>query len=156
VDIDFTVKLLHWTTDLRTYMMDILTDQDLQARIAGNPSLGELCREHGNVERDYLESFKTFAHRPAAEREQSAELAASVEKLKAWYKALDAEFEAALRAIPQSTYDSLMIARGSRPLPAEAHFYTYREAMLIFCAQCSIYLRMLGKPLNAQWEDWIG
>jgi hypothetical protein len=52
--------------------------------------------------------------------------------------------------------DTRTIERAGRPMPLTAHFHTYREALLIFSAQCMMYLRMLNKPLNAQWLDWIG
>ena len=153
---DSLVALLHMTTDLRAYLLSVVTDQELATRIPGNPSLGELCREHGNVERDYLESFKTGTHTALTDREMRPEFAGSVDTIKAWYAQLDAEFEATLRAIPAPELDSRTIDRAGRPIALVAHFHTYREAILIFCAQAMLYLRMLNKPLNAQWLDWIG
>ena len=64
--------------------------------------LGELGREMGNVERSYLDSFKTRKLIWDRQRDDSAETAARVETLRAWYKALDEEFELVLLAIPES------------------------------------------------------
>ena len=44
------LDLLHLTTALRTQMMDSLTDADLAFHFPNNPTLGQLCREIGNVE----------------------------------------------------------------------------------------------------------
>ena len=46
---------------MRNQLMEILTDADLDYTPGGtNPSLGALCRELGEVEHAYIQSFKTF------------------------------------------------------------------------------------------------
>jgi hypothetical protein len=150
------LNLFHETTKLRTYMMDNLTDADLGFRAQGNPSLGELCREMANVESAYLNSFRTFKMDWKIGRDDAPEAAASVDKLKARYKALDDEFVSVLEGIPDGDFQSKMVDRGGWSMPAGGQYHTYREALLIFCARCSVYLRMMGKPLNQQWKDWIG
>jgi hypothetical protein len=46
---------------IRPALMEKLTDDDLGYSPGGaNPSLGVLCREIGEVERAYIDSFKTF------------------------------------------------------------------------------------------------
>ena len=46
---------------LRQQLMEIVGDDDLGYRVGGeNPSLGALCREIGEIERSYIDSFKTF------------------------------------------------------------------------------------------------
>lgn len=144
------------TTNLRSYLLDNLTDADLAFRAEGNPTLGELCREMGNTESAYVNSFKTFKMDWSAGRDNTPATAASVEKLQAWYAALDAEFETVLQAIPDSDFQTKLVDRGGWSMPAGGQFHTYREALLIFCGKCSVYLRMMGKPLNQQWKDWIG
>jgi hypothetical protein len=153
---DFLVMLMDMTTAMRISMMDDLTDADLAVRISGNPSLGELCREMGNTERDYLNSYKTGTHIEGSQRDDSPEMAASVEKLKAWYQALDDEFKATLKAIPDSEFEGKTIDRSGHTMPATMHYHTYHEALLIFYAKCSVYLRMMGKPLSEQMVGWIG
>jgi hypothetical protein len=46
---------------LRDQLMDILGDEDLGRRLGGETrTLGELCREIGEIEHAYVESFRTF------------------------------------------------------------------------------------------------
>lgn len=155
---------LHGTTALRTKMMDTLTDADLAFKFPNNATLGELCLYMGEVERAYIDSFKT---RKLVWDKHNTEqgLATSVEKLKAWYKSLDEEFDTVLNAIPEEDFrvvypsasDTAVnsVDRGW-PMPLGGQFRAYREAMFIFCGKCDIYLRALGKPLSEQWQGWIG
>jgi hypothetical protein len=151
------LELLHLTTALRTQMMDSLTDADLAFQFPNNPTLGELCRDMGYVERAYIDSFKTLRHPWEVLGNKEPGLDGSVERLKAFYKMLDEEFEAVLLAIPDADLQTKMIDRGGGfMMPLGGQFHTYREAMLIHCGKCSVYLRAMGKPLNQQWRDWIG
>ena len=46
---------------LRDQIIETLGDEDLGYRpTARNPTLGELCREIGEIEQAYIASFKTF------------------------------------------------------------------------------------------------
>ena len=148
------LDLLHLTTNLRTDIMNSLTDSDLAFQLPGNPTLGELCRTMGDVERSYINSFKTLKQVWDV-RNTEPGLEGSVERLKAWYKALDDELVAVLTAIPDADFQTKMIDRGW-PIPLGGQFHTYREALLIFSARCSVYLRAMGKPLSKQVQDWIG
>jgi hypothetical protein len=148
------LEILHMTTALRTQMMDSLTDADLAFTFPNNPTLGELCRTMGDVERSYIDSFKTLKQVWNV-RNTEPGLDGSVERLKAWYKALDEELLAALTAIPDEDFQTKIVDRGF-PMPLGGQFHTYREAILIFCGKCNVYLRTMGKPLPQQWQDWIG
>lgn len=148
------LELLHLTTNLRTDIMNVLTDADLAFELPGNPTLGELCRTMGDTERSYIDSFKTLKQVWDV-RNTEPGLEGSVEKLKAWYQALDAEFESVLKAIPDEDLQTKIIDRGF-PIPLGGQFHVYREALLIFSARCSVYLRAMGKPLSQQVQDWIG
>jgi hypothetical protein len=150
------LNLLHLTTALRTQMMDMLTDADLAFSLPHNPPLGELCKSMGDVERSYIESFKTLKHDFSYSNNEPG-LAGSVERLKAWYKTLDDELDAVLTTIPDSDFQTKMIDRGGGfILPMGGQFHTYREAILIACGKASVYLRAMGKPLTEQWHGWIG
>ena len=152
----YLVGLLRYTSQLRTTMLNNLTDADLAVAVPGNPSLGELCREMGNVENSYIQAFMTRQLVWGLQRDDSPETAASVEKLRGWFKALDEEFTSVLQTLPEADYEAMKIERGNRALPADAFYQNYHEALLIFCGRCSVYLRMMGKPLNEQWTSWIG
>ena len=52
--------ILHQTQAIRNQLMDVLNDTDLAYRFPNCPSLGELCREMGETEQAYIESYKTF------------------------------------------------------------------------------------------------
>ena len=91
-----TLDLLDMTDNVRDLLTDLMTDADLAYRLPGdNPTLGELCREMGQVEQSYVDSFKTFKQRfdyPAVD----PALETSVTELKVWYQQLDQDLHAAL------------------------------------------------------------
>ncbi len=143
--------------NLRYDLMDVLTDDDLAYKLPGdNPTLGELCREMGELEQMYIESFKTLKH-DWSYRHPDPALGTQVERLKAWYTALDDEFEAVIRGFSDADLDSKLIDRGHDFTPSLfVQFQIYREAILMFYAKASVYLKALQKPVNAQWRSWIG
>jgi len=150
------LQLLRLTTALRTQLLASLTDADLAFAPPGNPPLGELCRDIGDTERAYIDSFRTRRLVWDAKNEAPG-LAGSVERLAAWYADLDAELEAALAAIPEDEFRNGKVDRGEGfMMPIPSQFHTYREAILIFCAKADVYLRSMGKHRGEQWEDWIG
>ena len=54
-------SFFHEYQNLRDQLMEILGDEDLSLRLGGGTaSLGALCREIGEIERAYAESFRTF------------------------------------------------------------------------------------------------
>ena len=149
------LNLLHETQALRNQMMDLLTDADLAYRLPGdNVSLGELCREMGEVEQSYIDSFKTFKQ-DFAYRHPDPSIAASVNRLREWFAALDVELDAALSAFSDADFESSMVDRGWK-LPVRVQYHIYREALLIHAGKASIYLKALGKSLPEQWRHWIG
>lgn len=149
------LDLLHMTNALRTQMLDSLSDADLAFKLPNNPTLGELCREMGDVQRSYIDSFKTLKQVWDV-RNQEAGLDSSVEKLKAWYKALDEELVAVLQAIPAADFQTKVVDRGGFTPSLSTQFHIYREALLIFYGKASVYLKALGKTLSEQWQTWIG
>jgi hypothetical protein len=144
---------------LRDELVEILTDDDLGFRGEGtNASLGALCREIGEVEHSYVESFKTlrqdFDYRnpdPAVDK--------SVDALSSWYAALDRELMAAVGAISEEAIQTRRIVRefdvDFAPSPS-TQLDIYREALLIFYGKVSVYLRAMGKKQPGHWPQWIG
>lgn len=145
--------LQHETTALRDQMMALLTDADLAFRLPGNPSLGELIKEMGDVEQSYIDSFKTFKQDFGYRRDEPG-LATSVEKLSAWFRQLDADLEAAISALSEEDIQGKKIERGWE-VPLTVQFHIYREGLLIFYGKASVYLKALQKPLTDQWQTWI-
>jgi hypothetical protein len=150
------LEILHLTTALRTQIMDTLTDADLAFKFPNNPTLGELCREIGEVQRSYIDSLRTF-RQVWGMHTAEPEIETSVERLKAWYSALDDELHAVLMAIPENDFRTKTVQRGGGfAVPPSVQFHIYREALLIFAARCVVYLRAMEKPLSKQIQEWIG
>jgi hypothetical protein len=146
---------------LRDQLMEILADDDLGYRAGGsNPSLGALCREIGEIEHAYAESFRTF-RLDFAFRATDPNLEISVAALSAWYRMLDRELMAAIEALSEDDIESRRIVRSDfdvddfSPLP-KIQLDVYREALLIFYGKVSVYLRAMGRALPPQWQAWIG
>ena len=140
---------------LRDQLMEALDDADLAFTPGGdNPSLGQLCREMGETQTAYVESYKTFKI-DFSYRADDISLLSSVAKLQAWYTRLDAELEAALEALSDEDVASKQMDRGDFSLPLHISLDIYREALLIFYGKVSVYAKAMGKPLTQQWRDWI-
>ena len=146
---------------LRDQLMEILTDDDLNYRVgASAASLGALCREIGDIEHSYIESFRTF-RQDFEYRNADARLERSVTALSSWYQELDQELLAAVEGLSEDDIANHAIVRSDfdvayfSPLPKD-QLDVYREALLIFYGKASIYLKAIGTPLPPQWQEWIG
>ena len=86
---------------LRDQLMEILTDADLAYTPGGaNPPLGALCRDLGEVEYAYIQSFKTFTL-DFSYRNPEPGLETSVARLSAWYAELDRELKATIEGLSE-------------------------------------------------------
>jgi hypothetical protein len=148
---------LHETQKLRYDLLDWLTDSDLAYKLPGdNPTLGELCREMGEIEHCYIQSFKTHKL-DWSYRNTEPELATGVERLKAWYRTLDDDFEAVVRGLSEDQLHNEQIDRGDGFDPSPfVQFQIYREALLMFYAKASVYLKALQKPVSDEWQAGVG
>jgi hypothetical protein len=149
--------ILHKTQAMRQQIVDTLTDADLAYRLPGaNPSFGALCREIGEIEQTYINSFKTFKHNYSY-KVNDPELERNLQHLKAWYNKLDEELDTALSALSEDDVLKKPIDRsgGFMALP-KIQMHIYREALLIFYGKATVYLRALNKPLSQQIQDWVG
>jgi len=148
---------LQETQRLRYDLLLTLMDSDLAYKLPGdNPTLGALCREFGDVEYAYIQSFKTFKH-DWSYRTTEAELATSVARLQAWYTTLDTEFETVMRGFSEDELNNKQIDRGHGFTPSlYVQFQIYHEALLMFYAKASVYLKALQKSVNDQWQAGIG
>lgn len=146
---------------LRTQLLDELVDADLEVRLGGqSESLGSLCREIGEIEHSYVESFRTF-RQDFGYRNPDPRLEQSVSAIRAWFDELDRDLIAAVasladddiehRRIVRSDFDEAFFAPD-----AKVQLDTYREALLIFYGKVSVYLKVMRKPRSQEWRDWIG
>ena len=148
---------LHEAQRLRYDLLRVLTDSDLAYQLPGdNPTLGVLCREMGEVEQCYIQSFRTFKH-DWSYHAAEPELATSVARLEAWYRMLDDEFETVVRGFSEEELHHKQIDRGGGFTPSLfVQFQIYREALLIFFAKASVYLKALQRYVSDEWQIGIG
>ena len=141
---------------LRAQLMDILADEDLLFAAGGeNITLGALCRQIGETEHSYIDSFRTFTQ-DFDYRNNQPGLAESVERLTAWYEVLDTELKGVVSALSEEELATHKIDRGGGFIVSPAvQLEVYKEALLIFYGKVDIYLKSMGKPRPEQWVDWI-
>src|SRR5262245_29458154 len=96
---------------IRPALMETLSDDDLAYTPGGaNPTLGALCREIGEVERAYIDSFKTFAL-DFSYRNTTPGLDRSVTQLVAWFVDLDADLKATIEGLSEEDISSRLVDR---------------------------------------------
>jgi uncharacterized damage-inducible protein DinB len=142
---------------VRDQVMGLLSDDDLSFQPGGdNPTLGYLCREIGEVEQAYIDSFKTF-RQDFSYRNEEPGLEKSVAKLSAWYEELDRELRATLEGLSDDDIQDRLIDRGENfKIPPHIQLEIYKEALLIFYGKVSVYLKAMRKAPPEQFQDWIG
>jgi hypothetical protein len=141
---------------LRSQLMKLIADDDLGYTTGGdNPTLGALCREIGEVQQSYIDSFRNFIQ-DFSWRNEEPGIESSVEKLVTWYDALDVDMKTAVAALSDKDISNREIDRGDFSVGPTIQLHIYREALLIFYGKASVYLKALGKPFPRQWAEWIG
>ena len=144
----------HETQVMREQLMDILTDADLGFTPGGsNPTLGEICKEMGDVEYAYIGSFKLLKQ-DWSYRNTEAGLAGSVSQLKAWFSKLDEQFKITMESLSDEDLTKT-IDRGW-PVPVATQLHIYRVALLIYYGKIAVYLKAMNKTMPQQWREWIG
>jgi len=141
---------------IRAQLMEALTDADLTYELGGETlPLGMLCKEIGEVQHAYIESFKTFSlHFNYVH--PNPEIARSVAQLKSWYAELDAELDRVIESFSDDDLAHKIIDRGGGfTIPIQFQLEIYKEALLIFYGKASIYLRAMRKPRPHQMVEWI-
>jgi hypothetical protein len=148
--------LLQQTHAVRDEIWEVIDDSALQHRMGGNTlTLGGLCKEMGEVEYAYIQSFRNFTQ-DFNYRSDEVGLADSVDKLRAWYSQLDEEFYAVLLELSEDDIQDMRIDREDGQLSVTTNFHFYREGLLMFCAKVSIYLRSLSIQPPERFNAWIG
>jgi hypothetical protein len=141
---------------MRGQMIDLLTDSDLAFSPGGQTmKLGALCREFGEIEHAYLESFRHFKQ-DWSYHNTEAGLEGSISRIKTWYTTLDADMKATIAAIPEADAGKTVERVGGYNTTLETQLDIYLQALLIFFGKFTIYLRAMNKPLPKDIQDWIG
>lgn len=143
------------THGMRTQLMDILSDADLEFSPGGqNMTLGKLCREMGEIEHSYIQSLKTLKQ-DWSYHNTEAGLERDISRLKAWYQTLDDEMKAMVSALADEDLTKT-VDRGGFSLPVEMQLDVYLQALLIFFGKVTIYLKAMNKAAPQQIEEYIG
>ena len=114
--------------DLKDGLLELISDDDLGHQIQGSPSLGELCKEFGETEQSYINSFKPPYQLNFRYRNADAALTKNVSALAAWYANLDKEFKDVLEAFSDEKWEATIVHRGSWPVPLRQNLDIYKEA----------------------------
>jgi hypothetical protein len=141
---------------LRGQLMASLTNEDLMFDPGGESvTLGALCRQIGETEQSFIESFINFTQELSFGNVHPG-LAESVDRLVVWYADLDRELKSVVSALSEEDLANRKIDRGDGFVVSPAmQLEIYKEALLIFYGKADIYLKMMGKPRPQQWADWI-
>jgi hypothetical protein len=142
---------------IRPALMETLADADLAYTPGGaNPPLGVLCREIGEVEQSYIDSFKTFKL-DFSYRNTTPGLEQSVAQLVERYAALDADLKSTIEGLSEEDIAGRVVERNENfKLPPQIQLSIYNEALLIFYGKAIVYLRAMGKTPPQQMQDWLG
>jgi hypothetical protein len=141
--------------ELKHQLLEILNNDDLAHVVKGSPSLGSLCKEIGETQQSYVDSFKTLKLN-FNYRNPDANLSVSTVALKDWYTKLDAEMMAALESFSEEDIASKKLGRGNWMVPIELNLDIYLQAIMIFCGKAWVHIHALGKEMPEQWADWLG
>lgn len=139
---------------MRLNIFDVISDADLAFSPPNCPTLGGLCVQIGEWQHSYIDSFKTFKQ-DFNYRQPDASMAASAEKLEAWFEAMDAELLAALEALSDEDIDTKVVDKGGWEASLPWNLDIYKECIIIFFTKAWVYLKIMGKPLPKGWDHWI-
>jgi hypothetical protein len=142
---------------LRNQLMEMLVDEDLAFKISAElPTLGALCKEIGEIEQSYIDSFQTFTQ-DFSYRYPDDSIETSCAALVAWYKSLDDNLKVTVTGLSEADIADRVIDRGGGfTVSPRIQLEIYKEALLIFYGKVSVYLKAMGKVAPEQWQDWIG
>lgn len=148
--------VLKATMALKSQLLAILQDEHLGKNFGGKTmSLGAICKEMGEVQQIYIDSFRTFKQNWGYKYADDS-VKTSVAALRAWNEKLDADLLDAIASLSNEDIEHKTIDRGGFSPNPTVQMHVYREAILIFCAKVSIYLRALDIQFPEQWKSWIG
>lgn len=150
------LRLLEAYQDLKDEFIAMVRDEDLQHTLPGSPSLGELCKQMGETEQSYINSFNSPYKLNFEYKHADASVATRVGALAAWWANLDHEMKTILDAFTDEDLNTVRVGRGNWPVPIQQNLDIYKEALLIFCGKAWVHLHALGKKMPEQWEEWIG
>ena len=154
---DFMEKqqaVLEETISLRTKILNVVDNGNLDFSLGGRSlAFQDLLLEQANIQASYIKAFKTFKQDWSVKATAGQPL--TIDALKHLFADLDKQLFATLEQLTKDDIEKL-VDRGGWELSVEGTLIAYHEAVLIFTAKASIYLRAMGKNLTGQLEAWIG
>jgi uncharacterized damage-inducible protein DinB len=137
---------------MRSEWLDALTEADLAFNPGGqNLTMGALLHEMCEVNAAYIESLTSGKHAWAKQPMASPQ---TLDGLRAGFAKQDEALTAALNAFTDETIQK-PIDRDGYPMPVEMQLQAYMQALLIYFAKATIYLRAMDKPLPEKLREWI-
>jgi hypothetical protein len=141
---------------MRNGLVGSLTDADLAFSPGGQTmTLGALCREIGDIEYAYLQSFKTFTQ-DFSYRNTESGIETSVAKLLAWYLKMDEDLKATISVFSDDDFKKIIDRSSGFKVPVEMQLEIYLQALLIFFGKITIYLKIMNKPVDKSIQEYIG
>jgi hypothetical protein len=154
--IDNKWSWIEGTNGMRNGLVATLADADLSFSPGGQTmTLGELCREIGDIEYAYLESLKTFKQ-DFTYRNTEAGIETSVTKLVEWYQKMDEDLKVTVAAFSEGDLKKEVERSGGFKAPVDMQLDVYLQALLIFFGKITIYLKIMNKPMDKTIQDYIG
>jgi hypothetical protein len=141
---------------MRNGLVGTLTDADLAFSPGGQTmTLGALCREMGDIEHAYLQSLKDFTQ-DFTYRSTEPGIETSAAKLVAWYQKMDDDLKATVTAFSDDDFKKIIERSGGFKVPVDMQLDIYLQAILIFFGKITIYLKIMNKPMDKTFQDYIG
>ncbi len=154
---DFVEKqkgVLEEATSLRTEVLNMVDDGHLDFGLGGKSlTLGGLLLEQASIQLSYINALQTFKQDWSVKTTPPEPI--TVDALKHLFADLDKQLFTTLEQLTEEDITK-SIDRGSWNLSAEGTLIAYHEAVLIFTAKATVYLRAIGQKLTGQLEAWIG
>ena len=141
---------------MRNSLVATLTDADLAFCPGGQTmTLGALCREIGDIEYAYLQSLKTSTQ-DFNYRNTDPGIETNVAKLLAWYQLMDEDLKATVAAFSEDDLKKMIDRSSGYQVPVDMQLDIYLQALLIFFGKATIYFKIMGKPLDKTFQEYIG
>jgi len=143
--------------ELRDDLMQVLSDTTLAFTPGGSAlTLGSLCREIGETQQSYLDSF-TSRQQDFRYRHPDPDIGTNLDRLRAWYAELDDVLATILTGFgPDDLVNAIIDRGGGFEVTIPMQLEIYKEALLLFYGKASIYLKVLQLEVHGRWQHWIG
>ncbi|MGL4612045.1 MAG: hypothetical protein ACRCYY_20610 [Trueperaceae bacterium] len=146
--------VLEETISLRTEILNAVKDADLHFSPGGKSlTLQDLLLEQASIQSSYIHAFKTFKQDWSIKATLPDPI--TLDAFECLFTKLDKQLFETLEQLSENDLTK-SVDRGGWNLSIEGTLIAYHEAVLIFSAKASIYLKATNKTLSGQLGAWIG